>query len=173
MSQGLQHFRHGSVREASLVVTVCVVALTCLASCARPAAPTYVQEARQQHEETDLALEEGRLDDARHRLRPLVEQPAPSYVTAADARVLRLDAAYRLAEIELRASDPEAALRWAERGLLQERRRDFFVANLQIARGKALDALGRDVEAASAFHEALVINDELLQATLMGLQDGE
>jgi len=138
----------------------------------RPAA-TYVRETRAAHAAADRALERGDREGALAALRFLLEERAPEGLAPEDAWVIRADAAYRLAELELGAGDPEAALAWIERGLEGGARADLFEANLLVTRGRALEALGRDVEAARAYHEALVINDELLGQTLEGPEPSE
>jgi hypothetical protein len=89
----------------------------------------------------------------------------PEGVGSDHARVVQQDLWYRLATIDL-ATAPAQALLDSDRGLALGRGLDLFSSNLLTARGRALSALGRDTEAASSYHEALAVDERLLQAAL-------
>jgi hypothetical protein len=63
-----------------------------------------------------------------------------------------------------------SAWRRARRGLSLGKALDVFTANLWLVRGEALEALGRDSEAAASYYAALEIDNALLQGVL-GLRD--
>ncbi|MCK7475969.1 MAG: hypothetical protein MZV49_26295 [Rhodopseudomonas palustris] len=66
-----------------------------------------------------------------------------------------MDALFRLALVELEASNPRRARERAEQGLALGAGRDVFTANLYLAHGRALEGLGIDLEAAASYHRAL------------------
>lgn len=99
-------------------------------------------------------------------LREALALPVPSDVSAAHRRVVHQDLLFRIARAELDAGQLEAALAAVDRGLALGQQPDVFAANLHIARGEALERLGRDAEAASAYYEALEINRKLLHHVL-------
>jgi tetratricopeptide (TPR) repeat protein len=96
----------------------------------------------------------------------IADGATPEDVLPLDARVLRQDACYRLAELALASGQPAEALARAERGLALGDELDVFSANLHIARGRALEGLARPVEAAAAYHRALVVHEALLAEAL-------
>ena len=139
--------------------------LVALAGCSQARATGWLEQARAAHQQADSALLRGDLDAGRAALREFVDAPAPGRIALEDRRVLLQDALYRLADLELRDRHPQAALAWADRGLALGGR-DLFYANLLVARGHAREDLGEEVWAATDYHDALVINDELLQQVL-------
>jgi hypothetical protein len=143
----------------------CLLAIF-LAGCSHGApATTWLDQVRGAHARADAALARGDLDGGRAALRELIDAAVPSRITLEDRRLVLQDALYRLAEIELGEMHPQAALAWADRGLALGGR-DVFYANLLVARGHAREDLGEDTWAAADYHDALVINDELLQKAL-------
>jgi hypothetical protein len=137
-----------------------------LVGCSHAATPTsWIDRAREAHQRADTALARGDLDGGRIALRELVDATPPGTITLEDRRVVLQDALYRLAEIENSDRRPQAALAWADRGLAFGGR-DVFYANLLVARGHAREQLGEDTWALTDYHDALVINDELLQKAL-------
>jgi len=146
-----------------------LLALATLPACSgeeRSDARRWVESAEAAHRAADEAIARGELDEARAALLGPFEAEPPEGVAERDRRVVRQDLAFRLAEVELEAEVPEAALRWVERGLELGRGEDLFTANLLVARGRANEALGREREAAADYFEALEINDALLRRTL-------
>jgi hypothetical protein len=143
-----------------------VLVLVLVAGCSHAAAPAgWLERAREAHQNADTALLRGDLDGGRNALREFVDAPLPNRIALEDRRVVLQDALYRLADIELRDRHPQAALAWADRGLALGGR-DVFYANLLVARGHAREDLGEELWAATDYHDALVINDELLQQVL-------
>ena len=71
-----------------------------------------------------------------------------------------------LASIDLDDARPESPLEHSEAGRALGRGQDVFTANLHVTPGRALEATGREVEAADAYFEALEINDALLRQML-------
>ena len=149
---------HGAVAIA--------LAMLCVAGCGSDRAAQWVEQVESAHAAADAALEDGKTDRAREVLEQAFRRTVPPSVQETDARVVRQDLAYRLAELELGAGRAEAAEEHASRGLGLGKAEDVFTANLYIARGRAREALGRDIEAAEDYHEALKINDALLRRTL-------
>lgn len=144
-----------------------LLGLVLAAGCSRRGeAGPWLARALAAHQRADAQLDRGRLDAARQSLQAMVEQPPPAGLAAADARVVRQDAFYRLAQIELLADRPRAALDWCRQGLALGDAGDLFAANLHLDRGRALERLGRDRDAAAAYHRALLINEKLLAAAL-------
>jgi tetratricopeptide (TPR) repeat protein len=151
------------VRRACAIL--CLGAL--LSACAREAAPVaWLERVRTASDTAEASLRVGDRAAARGKLLSLLESPPPAGLDEDDARSIRQDVCFRLAAIELADGKPAAALAFAERGLSFGRAEDLFGANLHIARGRALEALGADAEAAAAYHEALKINEKLLEQAL-------
>jgi hypothetical protein len=92
--------------------------------------------------------------------------PPPPSVNPVDARVVRQDAGYRLARAHLGAGEGTRALQVADELLEEGRDDDVFTANLLVVRGQAKEALGRPVDATVDYHEALMINERLLDEAL-------
>jgi hypothetical protein len=131
-----------------------------------PEAADWIARATRTHEASDQALLRGDRSAARRVLAELVNQAPPSQVANDDRRVVLQDACFRLAELELDAQAPRAALGWIEHGLALGRPADVFVANLLVARAQAHERLGDDATATADYHEALVINGALLEQAL-------
>lgn len=138
------------------------------AACVDDDAGAWLARAKSAHAAADRALSAGDIVAAREALASFAEQPPPHGVAPEDARVVRQDVHYRLSRLALEAGDPDAALRWAEEGLALGRGDDVFTANLYVARGQAREALGQPAEAAADYHEALKINEQLLEVVLEG-----
>lgn len=162
MSSGLQWGAMARVVGAWLVVLVFV------AGCGNgdADAAAWISHASSASRTADEALARGDADAARAALQAIVSAEVPSSVADRDRRVLRADAFYRLAEIELSGGSPTEALGLADRGLAEGRAEDLFTANLLVARGRALEAVGRDADAAEEYHAALLINEALLREAL-------
>ncbi|MEM9067948.1 MAG: hypothetical protein AAGE52_05555 [Myxococcota bacterium] len=128
----------------------------------------WLQEAQQSHAHADRAMEAGDAAEATRVLAAFFDTSAPDAINKDDARVVRQDICYRLARIALGEEAPEDAAAWAERGLNQGRGEDVFTANLYVVRGQAKEALGNAIDAAADYHEALKINDQLLDGELSG-----
>jgi len=125
----------------------------------------WLDQIARAHARADEALAAGQREQARTFLSAALDRPLPPELASEHARVLRQDLWYRLSSIGVEL-EPSQALREAERGLALGRHADLFSANLLVARGRALQALGRDTEAASSYHEALQLDERLLNAVL-------
>jgi len=132
----------------------------------------WVAEAGRRHALADERLEVGDRPGAREALRGILEARPPADLPADDRRRVLQDTYFRLARIDLDARDPNAALADAEAGLALGRPSDLFVANLLIVRGATNEAMGNAPLAAVDYHQALLINDELLSKALNGRADG-
>ncbi len=153
----------------SLACISTLLVATMLASCARRAdTGRWVDDIHQANIRADRALSDGDLVAARTILKQVAEKPLPKGLAQQDGLVVRKDACFRLAMLELRAERPKIALEWADRGLGLDKRGDLFTANLLVARGSALEALGKDSLAAKSYNRALGINEKLLEVELKG-----
>lgn len=141
-------------------------------ACGGEDAAIYMAEARSAHQRAERALEREDLDGATNELETFLQLPTPQSVNEDDARIVRQDVFYRLAGIALDRDQASVAQDWADRGLNEGLAEDVFTANLYVVRGAAREALDRDIEAAADYHEALLINDALLQR-LLGAGDDE
>jgi len=140
-----------------------------LAGCAgstEPSVSGWLAMADEASARADEALAAGRLDDARRAIRAIVEIPAPGNVAQDDARLIVRDAAGRLAEIELLAGRPADALAWTDRGLAGGAEHDVFSVALLVSRGRAKEALGRELEAVDDYVQAQRIDEALLERAL-------
>lgn len=144
--------------------------LACLLiGCSSDAEPSrWVERAAEAHQQADEALTRDDHAAASAALTPIAEGVAPEGVSAADGRVIQQDACFRLALIQLKAREAEAAVKWAQVGLDLGAGQDLYTANLLIARGRAHEALGDDPQAARDYHAALLINEALMNEALDG-----
>ena len=145
-----------------------VVALLVLGGCSeeRAAGRDWLADATRRHALADELLDRGDEPGARAHLAAVIDELARRGDPDDDRRRVLQDTYYRLAGLDLRASDPSAALLQAERGLTLGGGQDLFVANLLVARGAAHEARGEAPAAAADFHAALLINEVLLAGTL-------
>jgi hypothetical protein len=143
------------------------VALVVLAlaagACARiePAGEPWAIEAAQRHRAADELLDRGDMEGARAQLLPVLDVGGRDI--SEDRRRVIQDTCFRLARLDLDMRRPERALVLAEGGLALGRPADLFVANLLVVRGAAHEALGDAPAAADDYHQALLINDQLLR----------
>jgi tetratricopeptide (TPR) repeat protein len=119
----------------------------------------------------EAALARGDQAAAVTALRAIAERPAPDEVAPEDARVVRQDALERWARIELDRGEAARALELLQRALALGERDDVFTANVLTTRGRALEASGRDRDAAADYHRALRIEERLLESVLGGGDD--
>jgi len=155
----------------------CMLSLAVLGTlgCSQPrpaAGDPWVADAARLHALADEQLEANDRRGAQDALREIVAAPAPSDLPADARQGVLQDTYFRIARIELDAHDPFAALLDADRGLALGRPSDLFVANLLVVRGAVYEALNNAPLAAVDYHQALLINDELLAKTLRGPADG-
>ncbi len=106
-------------------------------------------------------------------LEAFLARSVPAGVQSDDARVVRQDVAYRLARMLLADGDAERAETVATEALDEGDKEDVFTANLYVVRGQALEAQGRPVRATMDYHDALLINEVLLEAALADDGDDE
>ncbi|MCB9611840.1 MAG: hypothetical protein H6722_05220 [Sandaracinus sp.] len=152
-------------RSALAFATLALVGATaCLAvGCHDDGAAAWLEATRQAHASADAA------NDPRVAERVLLEafeREVPNGVAAEDARIVRQDLAYRMASLALDDDRAEDARRFADRGLQLGTATDVFTANLYVARGQAREVLGDAVGAAGDYHEALIVNEALLDRVL-------
>lgn len=131
-----------------------------------PSANEWLSATHAAHARADAALAAGEPGPARTLLTRALEQPVPAEVRPEDRRLVHQDLLFRLSEVALADRAPADALLCSERGLALGRQNDLFSANLLVARGHALAALGRDVEAAISYRDALAIDEQLLHIAL-------
>ena len=151
------------MRRAPILLALALLA----GGCAATVSPDeWIEAAAEAHERADKGLSAAEWDFARFSLMRVVESAAPAGLAVEDERAIREDTLFRLAHIELTRGQADAALEWANQGLDLGDGNDLFAANLHISRGHALERLGRDAEAAQAYHRALAINERLLARVL-------
>lgn len=131
--------------------------------CGDDASATWLAEVRAAHVSADSAREPA---VAERTLREAFERAVPSNVATEDARVVRQDLAYRMASIALADERAQDARLHADRGLALGAATDVFTANLYVVRGQAREALGDAIGAAGDYHEALIVNEALLDRVL-------
>jgi tetratricopeptide (TPR) repeat protein len=105
-------------------------------------------------------------------LRDALALPVPSDARPLHRRVVHQDLWFRLARAQIAAGRFVEGLDASARGLALGHAPDIFTANLHVARGEALEGLGRATEAASAYYEALEINRKLLHDALPAQDSG-
>ena len=125
----------------------------------------WIGEVRAAQQSAEQAAEQGNYRDAIQRLRPVADGELSRPARADDARAIRQDAFYQLARWSMANEDAPGALVFADAGLALGGG-DVFRANLWVARGQAHEALGQATQAAGDYHEALLINETLLDAVL-------
>jgi tetratricopeptide (TPR) repeat protein len=136
------------------------------------AEPAWVAEVEAAHASADGAQSESERNEASSRLEtaylevPVSDDPTLTWV--------RQDLCVRIGDSALRRGDPEAALLWAERCLGIAKARNVARADLLRVKGEALEGLGKKEQAARALHEALQVNQGLMERALRGepLEDG-
>lgn len=131
----------------------------------REDADTWIETARLAHEEADRANSAAARTQALARLRQALTQVP----TRGAANVwVRQDLSARLAQLHLEAGEPEQALEWCRSGLALNREPSVAVANLLVLSGRAHEARGEDDVAIEAYHEALLMNEALMEHSLGG-----
>jgi predicted negative regulator of RcsB-dependent stress response len=154
------------------LVGCAVLAVSSASACSSsesPAEPPPVLDAKAWLEEVEHAhvtADTGSAAQASAALNEALALPVSHEVSAMHRRVVHQDLLFRLSRAAIDAGHLEDALAAADRGLALGEQSDVFTANLQLARGEALEALGRATEAASAYFEALEINRKLLHHVL-------
>ena len=157
----------------SRIITGFLLVAVCLGpGCARRAdSRHWIQQAREANLVADQALRHNDRRTAVASLRKIVEADAPGNIAESDARAVRQDACFRLASIELDSNRPQEALGWSNRGIGLGGGSDVFTANLLVARGRALQQQGKELQAVKDYHRALIINESLLDKALGPAQE--
>jgi tetratricopeptide (TPR) repeat protein len=132
----------------------------------RDGSSQWIRQAQDANLEADRAIRRGDGESARKALVASLDQPVPPTVNPQDIRMVKQDMCFRLSLVEMEDKKPEKALEWARHGLSLGQEQDLFTANLYVAMGNAHEALGREAQAAEAYHLALKINETLLNQTL-------
>ena len=140
-----------------------------LAGCAGPRSesepPAWLVVARAAHQQADRGIAAEKFEPARSALRHALELSGEGSLTIAQQQIVQ-DLYFRAAEVELLDGQPAAAASLASEGLRRGPAGSVFAANLFIARGQARVVLGQDVSAGRDYHEALKINERLLEQAL-------
>jgi tetratricopeptide (TPR) repeat protein len=148
------------MRTFALLLALCGLA------CSRAPAPTPPSLA-DQHARVDELLQLGRLSDAERQLDSMWRTLPESQELSSRLRGQALqDVAFRLGQVMLDEKKTAEALEVCTRGLALGEHDDLFTANLLILRGNIQQELGKSLAAAEDFHQALVINEKLLQKVL-------
>lgn len=146
--------------------TFALLLVLCGLACSRapvPAPPSLAD----QHARVDELLQLGRLPEAEGQLDSMWQTLLHSQGLSARIRGQALqDVAFRLGKVMLDERKPAEALEVCTRGLALGEHDDLFTANLLILRGNVQQELGKSLAAAEDFHQALVINEKLLQKVL-------
>ena len=129
----------------------------------------WIGDVRSAQESAEQAAERGNYREAIQRLRPVAEGELSRPARVGDSRAIRQDAFYQLARWSLANEDATDALVFADAGLALGGD-GVFRANLWVVGGQAHEALGRSTQAAADYHEALLINETLLDGVL-GAED--
>ena len=130
-------------------------------------ATRWIGEASRAHAEADSLERSGDLERAGDLLHDLVSRPVPAGVAPQDVRAVLQDTYARLANVALKRGKPADALHSADAGLQLGEAQDVFVSSLRALRGRALEALGRDSEAAREYEAAQAIAEALLSEALV------
>jgi tetratricopeptide (TPR) repeat protein len=126
----------------------------------------WIQQLKRAHAEADAVKSDGQRREALHSLEqalsrlPAGERPGDVW--------LRQDLLSRLADLELQLGDADKALRRANEGLGYSEATSVPASNLLMTKGRALERLERKAEAVKAYHQALVMNQELMERSLKG-----
>lgn len=147
------------------VVAALCAALVGLLSC-QDDEPQWIQELEHAHQSADGARSEEQRAQAAKQLEAAYRTlPA----TSSEALIFaRQDLCARLAELSFERGEPEAALRWATKGLGLSERLNVARAELLRLKGNALEAMGDKPGAVEALHEALKANQALMERALEG-----
>lgn len=148
-----------------LCAAVLLVAPLCLNAC-KSEEPAWVQKVESAHAQADSARD----PEARERAHTALED-AYRAVPISDQRTaiwIKQDLAARLGEAALDSNRYDDALRWVDQGLALSDELNVARADLLRVRGEALEGLGRKDEAVSALHEALKVNQALMERALRG-----
>lgn len=142
------------------------VLFACALAACGDAPGQWIDEARAANGRADALVAAGDTGRAAKVLEELVARRPPAGVATRDARVVVQDAYARLASLSLHAGRPSAALEQADSGLELGDGRDVFASRLRTLRGRALEALGRDADAARELDAAQAILEALLKEAL-------
>jgi hypothetical protein len=158
------------LRQAAAIMLLCTLGFAVGCGPAQHEADVeaaqWVADVRSAHAAADGALRAGQAQAALARLDAALAAEVPVEVQPEHRRAVHQDLLFRAAQVHLQAGRSGDARAAAERGLGLGRAVDLFTANLLIARGQALEADGRDTEAAASYYEALEINRVLLGKAL-------
>lgn len=145
---------------ASLACVACL-----LGACASEE-PAWVAVVEAAHSRADGAQSAGERSEASVRLieayRTVPEAGGPLVAW------VRQDLCARIGQGFLEERQPAQALEWARRGLSLSDATNVARADLLRLSGEALEALGDEEAAAAALHEALKVNQELMERALRG-----
>lgn len=140
-----------------------------LGSCGRAPeqAHGWAAHSARRHAEADHLLQTGRRSDAVGVLTALRDDLRQQEVAGqAAGRMALQDVYYRLGGLALQAGTAAQALEYCDQGLAVGSSDDLFTANLLVVRGRAHELLGHRTAAAEDLHQALLINEKLLDRTL-------
>jgi predicted negative regulator of RcsB-dependent stress response len=135
-------------------------------SCARSESQgqAALEQARSAHSAADRALDEGEPARAKQELSQALSRLGES--KGEQAVWMRQDLLARLAQLELDAGNASAALEVAGRALELGQEPSVPLATLHVLRGRAFEAQGDKKSAALAYHQALLINQSLMDQAL-------
>ena len=143
-----------------------LLGLATLGGCAPTAESEWLAAAESAHATAASSVDAADGGSGRAALEAFLARPVPAGIQREDARVVRQDAAYRLARLLLAEGDTDEAEQVATAAIEEGRAEDVYTANLFVVRGQALEARGEPVKATMDYHDALLINETLLEAAL-------
>ena len=129
-------------------------------------APPKLRDVAAVYARVDAALARSDTRSATEALEGFVAAKRFEGVSEREHKALVQDAYVRLAEIALDNHDGAAALATIDRGVALGVEQDVFGVNLLLARAAAFAAVGNEEKEAAAVHEAMLLSDALLTATL-------
>lgn len=147
-----------------------------ISSCSREAAtesasaqqdtlqPAEMTRLKAAHSMADAARTDRERDAAISALR--AELPEVSPAAGVGLVWLFQDLSSRISSLELQQGRPDEALRAAEAGLSVSKTASVPLSNLYIARARVFERLAKKNEAAEAYYQALLVNEQLMRDAL-------
>lgn len=151
------------LRAATLAATWVLLAILGCAPETRGPHAAWADSVGWLRSSADVHLQDGDVAAAALDLKRALALPAPA---TPEALQLLQDVDFALGSIELLQGRPVDAEATARRGIARSNEPTVFLANLHALRGFALEALRRPLDAAEAYHAALLIHERLFKDTL-------
>ncbi len=127
---------------------------------------SWLRTARRAHQVADDAKTVEQRGQAVAELEEAL-QALPAHAPGVDW--VRLDLGARLAQLQLEQGDARSALSWVQRVMPKQPEPSVPAANLLVVAGRAYEQLGNEKQAVESYHQALVMNQTLMERSLEGL----